>query len=258
LFEGEELDDPIWGARREVGVRAAGVAVDAGDGPPEPPVALPAWARQPIGPEPRPPRPLAPSAAGEDRGADPPLLPELARTAARRGVLTHRLLERLPDLPAEARRAAGEAWLVRQGHDLDEAARAELLDRALGVLDHPDFRALFSADALAEVPLAASVDGVVIAGTIDRLLITQEQITVVDFKTARRPPERAEDIPALTLAQMTAYVAALEVIYPGRAIRAAVLYTQTPQLFELAPETLALHKDRLGDMQQSYAPDVVE
>jgi ATP-dependent helicase/nuclease subunit A len=59
---------------------------------------------RPIGPEPRPPRPLAPSAAGEEQGADPPLPPGVLAAAARRGVLIHRLLERLPDVAPECAR----------------------------------------------------------------------------------------------------------------------------------------------------------
>jgi ATP-dependent helicase/nuclease subunit A len=62
---------------------------------------------------------------------------------------------------------------------------------ALAVLDHPGFAAIFSPEALAEVPLAATVDGVVVAGTADRLLIEATRITVVDFKTTRRPPASA-------------------------------------------------------------------
>ena len=48
-----------------------------------------------------------------------------------------------------------------------------------------------------------------------------ERVTVVDFKTARRPPASLAEVPEATLRQMAAYVAALEAIYPGRAVRAA-------------------------------------
>jgi ATP-dependent helicase/nuclease subunit A len=34
---------------------------------------------------------------------------------------------------------------------------------------------------------------------------------------------------------MTAYIDALKVIFPGRSISAALLYTAAPRLFELAP-----------------------
>ncbi|MEO0644410.1 MAG: hypothetical protein AAFY47_13500, partial [Pseudomonadota bacterium] len=57
---------------------------------------------------------------------------------------------------------------------------------------------------------------------------------------------------AESLRQMAAYVAALEAIYPGRPVRAALLYTQTPQLIALPASALAPHKDHLGTAQQSY------
>jgi len=258
VFDSDELADPLWHARREWGYRAkplvggdsAGISVDRPK--------LPAWATAPIGPEPRPPRPLTPSAAGEEQGADPPLAPDLAKTAARRGILIHRLLERLPDIDPALREAKGADWLERQGHDLDVGMRGEMLESALAVLDNPDFQDIFSARALAEVPLAATINGVVIAGTVDRLLVGEDSVTVVDFKTTRRPPIGLKDISSAALKQMAAYVAALEAIYPGRAIRAALLYTHAPQMFEITPEALAPHKQRLGEAQESYVPLDIE
>lgn len=260
LFDGEELADPVWDWRKEWGFRADPLAPDdgaeMGDGAAAP--ALPRWVTTPIGPEPRPPRPLAPSNAGEDAGAEPPLPPDAARHAARRGSLIHRLLERLPDVPAAERAAAAQRWLERQAGDLDEALRAEMLAAAVGVLDHPGFAAIFSPQALAEVPLAATIGGVVVAGTADRLLIEDARITVVDFKTTRRPPATADAVPPATLRQMAAYIAALEAIYPGREVRAAVLYTQAPVLFECAPAALAHYKSGLETAQQSYVPLAIE
>lgn len=244
LMTGEVLADDIWDGRREWGelpppaVADSDVRRDAG-------LALPAWATAPIGPEPRPPRPLAPSSAGEDRSADPPLPPEHVALAARRGVLLHSLLERLPDVSPPAREGSARDWLARQAGDLPAAVREELLASALAVIATPDFASIFGPDALAEVPLAATVGGQVIAGTADRLLVTGGEVTVVDFKTARRPPATLEAIPEGIVRQMAAYVAALEVIYPGRKVRAAVLYTQTPQLFALPDSALAPHKAAL-------------
>ena len=257
LFEGEEVTDPVWTWRKEWGHRAAPLAIEAGDGAGEAPPELPRWMVTPIGPEPRPPRPLAPSSAGEEAGAEPPLPPDAARHAARRGSLIHKLLERLPDVPVPDRAAAAKAWLERQAGDLPEALRDEMLASSLAVLDHAGFAAIFSDLALAEVPLAATVDGVVVAGTADRLLIEETRITVVDFKTTRRPPASAAELPVATLRQMAAYAAALAAIYPGREVRAGVLYTHAPVLFELEPEVLASHKQALQSAQQSLSlPDI--
>ena len=213
--------------------------------------ALPDWVSRPIGPEPRPPRPLAPSSAGEEQGADPPLPSEAMAQAARRGVLVHKLLERLPDIAASEREAKARAWLARNAADLAGTDREDLLASALAVIAEPHWADLFGPSALAEVPLAATVGGQVIAGTADRLLVEPNRVLVADFKTARRPPASLEQVPLSTVRQMAAYIAALGAIYPGRRIEAALLYTQTPLLIALPPELLEAHKPGLMASQES-------
>ena len=215
-------------------------------------IQVPDWATRPVGPEPRPPRPLAPSSAGEDTGASPPLPPEQARNAARRGVLIHALLERLPEVEPTQREERADRWLARHAADLEPDERKEMTASAMTVLGDARFAPVFAPGSLAEVPLAAVVGGQVVAGTVDRLLITADAVTVVDYKTARRPPATRTDIPRSTLRQMAAYVAALETIYPDRTVRAGVLYTQTPILFELGPNDLAMHKAALQSSQESF------
>ncbi len=243
LFGGDWLEDPVWGARLEHGER--GPAIEKRfQSDLALPMVLPGWATRPVGEEPRPPRPLAPSASADEQGSDPPLPVEQAAVAARRGVLIHSLLERLPDVPADLRASGGRAWLERHGPDLASAEREDMLTRAMAVLDDPQWHDLFGPDALAEVPLAATVGDQVITGTADRLLVTESRIMVADFKTARRPPASLEQIPRSTLLQMGAYAAALAVIFPGRQIEAAVLYTQTPRLIAIPAEVLAAHPPR--------------
>jgi hypothetical protein len=156
---------------------------------------LPPWLEAPVAAEPRPPRPLAPSALGEELSADPPWPPGARAQAARRGVLMHRLLERLPDVAPADRKGAAQAWLARAAADLAAPARAEMTDAALAVLANKAWADLFAPGALAEVPIAATVGGQVVAGTIDRLLVEPERIRLVDFKTARRPPGGLDEVP---------------------------------------------------------------
>ena len=257
LFGEEEAADDIWGMRREWGVRPAPLATKLTDQSPQA-VEIPAWAKEKIGEEPRPPRPLAPSGLGEEYSADPPLPPEALKDAARRGNLIHSLLERLPEIAPDRRAEAGRKWLARQAVDLPDDAHEEMLSSALAVLDDPAFASVFGEGSLAEVPIAAEIGGQVIAGTIDRLLVSENEITVVDFKTARRPATRLEEVPLSILRQMGAYAAALARIYPGRAISAAVLYTQTPQMIALSPEALEAHKPGFQSGEERFAPQAVE
>ncbi|MFM7405011.1 MAG: double-strand break repair helicase AddA [Erythrobacter sp.] len=254
LFESEPINDPIWPWRKEWGDRADPLVLEHADAESrEAPAVLPRWTTTPIGPEPSPPRPLAPSSAGEEAGSEPPLASGVAGEAARRGSLIHALLERLPDVDQADRPEAARRWLARQAGELSDDWREEVLAAALGVLNHPDFAPIFSSAALAEVPLAATVGGVVVAGTADRLLIEEKRIAVVDFKTTRRPPASLAEIPPATLRQMAAYVAVLEAIYPQHEVRAGVLYTHTPVLFDLPPAMLDAPKLALQTPQQSFS-----
>ncbi len=252
LFLADEwVDDPIWGARLEHGDALPPAPARAGGELVSLPL-LPPWLDRAPPAEPRPPRPLAPSALGEDLAADPPFPPGAGMAAARRGVLLHKLLERLPDVAPAERKAAAQGWLARSASDLDAHARSEMAASALAVVEHKDWADLFSPAALAEVPIAAIVGGQVVAGTIDRLLIEPARIRLVDFKTARRPPASLDEVPVAILRQMAAYAAALEAAYPGRAVDAALLYTQVPKLLAIPADLLAVHKEALTAPQESF------
>ena len=209
------------------------------------PGVLPPWLERAPAAEPRPARPLAPSSLGEDLSSDPPLRRADAAEAARRGVLVHRLLERLPEIARDERTALGAGWLARNAPTMPEGERRQLLAGALAVLDDPRWAELFAPGALAEVPIAAPVGARVVAGTIDRLLVGRSRIRLVDFKTARHPPASLAEVPAAILRQMSAYVLALESAYPGREVEAALLYTAAPRLVALTAEALEPHKRAL-------------
>ena len=73
----------------------------------------------------------------------------------------------------------------------------------------------------------------VVSGSVDRLLVGPDLILVADFKTGRRAPTTLDEIPVPHLRQMSAYVEALKIIFPGRPIEAKLLYTAAPILFDL-------------------------
>ena len=199
-----------------------------------PRASVPDWAQRAAPPESRPPRPLAPSAiAVDDESSAPPS--DAMRVAARRGSLIHQLLERLVPVAPDQRPDRALLWLEKSAGVIDPAERSEIARHVCDVLSQPSFSPLFGPGSLGEAPLAATLpDGRVIAGTVDRLLVEESTVSVIDFKTGRVPEDDAS-IPASHRAQMDAYAQALRVIFPGRAVRAALLYTSGPKLIELMP-----------------------
>ena len=194
---------------------------------------LPDWLYRPPPPEPRPARPLAPSALAEDDLPYPPPSPgEL--DAARRGTLLHRLFERLPEVPPDDRRVAALAWLERSAGLSDAPIREMLAELACSIIGDPQHRELFGPGSLAEAPIAATLpDGRVIAGAVDRLLVEAVRVRFVDFKTGSQVPADPDSIPRSHRLQMEAYRDALKVIFPAHAIEAALLYTSGPKIIAL-------------------------
>jgi ATP-dependent helicase/nuclease subunit A len=80
-----------------------------------------------------------------------------------------------------------------------------------------------------------------VSGQIDRLAVTADAVLIADYKTNRDPPTTVEkavsDHPGY-VGQLALYRALLSRIYPDRAIRAALVWTETPQLMELPAPTL--------------------
>ena len=198
------------------------------------PTVMPLWAQRPAPEETRPPRPLAPSALAE--GLEPAAAPSAAaRAAARRGTLIHQLLERLAAVEPAERHYCALRWLEASAGIEDAGQRRQIADEVCRVLSDPHYAPLFGDGSLGEAPLAATLpDGRVIAGTVDRLLVEDRRISVLDFKTGRAPEDEAR-IPVAHRAQMDAYVQALRVIFPGREVSAALLYTSGPKLIQVTP-----------------------
>ncbi|MCH7554405.1 MAG: PD-(D/E)XK nuclease family protein, partial [Proteobacteria bacterium] len=123
--------------------------------------------------------------------------------------------------------------LLRPVLALGAEARAQIAEETLGVLDDPEFQALFGEDSLAEVSVVGEVNGHALAGQIDRLVVTGDTVLIVDYKTNRAPPGKVSATPEIYLRQMAAYRAVIAAIYPRHAVRCALLWTDGPSLMAL-------------------------
>ncbi len=74
-----------------------------------------------------------------------------------------------------------------------------------------------------------------IRGNIDRLVVADDHVLAVDYKSNAVVPATAAEVPLGILRQMGAYAAALAQIYPDRRIDTAILWTRTAQLMPLDP-----------------------
>jgi len=190
------------------------------------------WLEREPAEEDSPPRPWSPSRPSDP---DPAMVSPLAARddhyRFRRGNATHALLQFLPGLPRAQWESAGNQYLGKQ--DLSNAVREDVLRETLTLLTHSDFAPLFGPGSMAEVPITGLINGKLISGQIDRLVVTDSEILIADYKTNRPPPADPKDIPAIYRTQLRAYRDTLEKIYPDRKIRTVLVWTDGPRMMEI-------------------------
>ena len=201
---------------------------------------LPPWLHLPASAEAPRRTPLSPSSAFDDdigRMAPSGGSPADRQKALERGRLVHRLMQSLPDIPPERRKEAADRFLAKAAPNFDAAARAEIARQVLAILDDQSFAEIFAPGSRAEVPIVGRIAragrrAVAVAGQVDRLVVSGDAVLIADYKSDRIVPDRLDDVQAY-VAQLALYRAVLTRIYPGKIVRAALIFTDGPRVMEV-------------------------
>ncbi|MGN6423463.1 MAG: double-strand break repair helicase AddA [Asticcacaulis sp.] len=186
----------------------------------------------------------------EDERAPSPLAQANGLGRYRRGELIHKLFEILPEVAPDSRADIAARYLMRQP-DLTPAQRQEMAQAVLTVLKHERFAEAFGPGSKPEVALAgqigvnASGEKVMLSGRIDRLVIAPDRVLIIDYKSNRPAPDRAEDAAIAYQRQMAGYVALLRQIHPDKAVEAALLWTDGPKLTPLSEALVNLRLNEI-------------
>ncbi|OJW55253.1 MAG: double-strand break repair helicase AddA [Alphaproteobacteria bacterium 41-28] len=194
-----------------------------------PPFLLPQWLKI-LPPLETAPKLLRPSENGEEEPFGPSPFGEFG---TQRGVLIHKLLEILPNIKEETREKAARNFLEKERIPEDMAmGMIESVRRVFQA--YPD---LFSTPSQGEVPIMGKLGESLLSGQIDRLIINEDHILIVDYKTHINFPEKLDDIPKTYIKQMAIYQTALGQIYPQLPVSCGILWTQVPRL-DILPNSL--------------------
>ncbi|MEH2559416.1 ATP-dependent helicase/nuclease subunit A [Bradyrhizobium algeriense] len=212
---------------------------------PPAPMVLPNWLLTPAQPEASPESLLRPSDPADSERHPVRTAESLAQRARalQRGTLVHRLLQSLPDIAAQRRREAALAYLARNADGWTEEERQALAESTLALIADGRFAPVFAPGSRAEVSIVGRLERpggrpALVSGQIDRLMITENEVLIVDFKTNHTPPSRPDETPRGYVRQLALYRAVLAKLYPQRLVRAALLWTETAELMEISAPAL--------------------
>ncbi len=203
----------------------------------------PNWIKENPKPFDPPPRKIAPSALIDDNYEPPSISPISGDTKNRflRGNVIHRLLENLPQIE-KSQQDDYARRILSQYSEFDQAQCAEILETVSKTINHPNFAEIFGEDSRAEVAIIGKSpilpDDIIINGTIDRILIDNDKVLILDYKTNRPPPQNIDETPMQYINQMAAYYAVLKETFNDRPIICALLWTDGPFLVQIPQEKI--------------------
>ena len=198
---------------------------------------LPSWARRAAAVEPEM-RHVEPSMIMPRRAIVKALKGDALAFA--RGRAVHKALEQLALAPSErwSAVAIAAASAILDDPAAAQAAAAEALKvRRDLLLAH-----LFVPGSYGEVPLRGVIEWqgvkVDLGARLDRVIVGERDVMIVEYKTDRVAPKSDSAIPASYLTQLALYRVAVARLFPTRAVNCAILWTVEPRLAVLPPKLL--------------------
>ncbi len=242
----QEIETAIGRVKRYTRAEeSAPSAAPAAAASPPVPLVLPNWLLTPAQPEISAESLLRPSDPADSHGHTVRTAESLAQRARalQRGTLVHRLLQSLPDIAAERRREAALAYLARNADGWTKEERLALAESTLALIADARFAPVFAPGSRAEVSIVGRLERpggrpALVSGQIDRLVVTDSEVLIIDFKTNHAPSSRPDEAPKGYVRQLALYRAVLARLYPQRLVRAALLWTETAELMEISAPAL--------------------
>lgn len=204
---------------------------------------LPNWALNPAPQEPSPPSPIRPSQQTEIKDNEAVFNPSNIfmkpqsqdlnphdLNPMKKGIITHKILQYLPDIADHLRDDKALKYLEKYGSELSDAHKESILSDVKRLLQHPDYAEFFQSSGRSEVPLSGVVGKYVVNAQIDRLIVSEDRIWIIDYKTNQHVPNTLSATPKAYIQQMALYRALVSQIYPNHEIDCALLWTSGPEM----------------------------
>ncbi|MFQ5488158.1 MAG: UvrD-helicase domain-containing protein [Gammaproteobacteria bacterium] len=160
-----------------------------------------------------------------------------ASEGRQRGIVIHRLLERLSADPRPEPAVVLDAVTAEFHYSAADPKLKAWWQEAMDLLHNPTLATLFDPgryrQAWNEIPLIYEGTQGMINGIVDRLVLAEDDILVVDYKThGHARPENLAQLAAPYQEQLALYREGAQRLWPGYRVRALLLFTACGGIYE--------------------------
>jgi ATP-dependent helicase/nuclease subunit A len=152
------------------------------------------------------------------------------------GIIVHLLLEKLPKTNPDNWQNILPNLLNWAEITVAEEIQTKAFKQAEKILKKKSFEFIFAPDTLAEVQFSTIVKSIgvlPILGVIDRLVISENSVFIIDFKTNQEVPTSVDEIPLGILKQMGAYAISMQKVFPKKIIELGIIWTHSAELMKI-------------------------
>ena len=137
----------------------------------------------------------------------------------------------MPAAKIEERNEIADIYLDNSFYTLDNNERNKIKRNVLDILEK--YKEYFSNTSKSEVPIIGEVNGEIISGQIDRLIIKEREIVIIDYKNTIRNYNNQSDLPKAFIKQLELYKKLVSKIYIDKKIRCYILLTSYLNMIEV-------------------------
>ncbi len=145
-----------------------------------------------------------------------------------RGIFIHKMLEILPQIPSREHHAFIVQHAINHNFNTTESLATEITQ----LLEKKHFSFLFSRQSYPEINLTIKTETGNQRLIIDRLIVHNDEVHILDYKTASHVPHQ-DNIPSQYKQQLNKYKQAVAPLYPDHNIRCFILWTHNLTLHEV-------------------------
>lgn len=150
----------------------------------------------------------------------------------RRGTIIHKLLQFLPKNKGDKVEVMRE-FLRINAADMSIKQHQQIIEEVSKLLNDEKYSVIFGDKAYSEVPIMGEVDGKIISAQLDKMVVTDDKIIIVDFKTNRPAAPSLAETPIAYKKQLAAYAELVRRIYHRQEVETYILWTNVPRLMRV-------------------------
>jgi ATP-dependent helicase/nuclease subunit A len=151
----------------------------------------------------------------------------------KKGNIIHKLLE----FSSIIKKNSNTIWnfIKQYAADLDEDIQLKIYNQYITLLETKEYDLIFGPNSKAEASIAGIVaNKFIISGKIDRLVILENQVMIIDYKSDLIVATCSEEVNPNYLKQMSLYHCLIKEIYPDKKITCWLIWTNNASLMELS------------------------